>query len=58
MVVSPNPAVIRELCEPLPDFMTNARRLLMLSAVFFAFFVVGAIFANAPAEEEVVDVGV
>ncbi|KAI4284617.1 MAG: hypothetical protein L6R35_004861 [Caloplaca aegaea] len=30
--------------------MTNARRLLILSAVFFAFFVVGAIFANAPAE--------
>lgn len=31
--------------------MTSARRLLMLSAVFFAFFVVGAIFANAPANE-------
>ena len=34
---------------PFPDFMTKARRLLMLSAVFFAFFEVGAIFAYAPA---------
>ncbi len=33
--------------------MTSARRLLMLSAVFLAFFVVGAIFAYAPAEKEV-----
>lgn len=40
---------------PLPDFMTNARRLLILSAVFFAFLVVGAIFANAPARDQVVE---
>ena len=36
--------------QPLPDFITSARRLLMLSAVFFAFLVVGAIFASAPAD--------
>jgi hypothetical protein len=33
----------RRMFSPLPDFITSARRELMLSAVFFAFF--GAIVA-------------
>ena len=46
----PNWAIRRWSTLPFPDFMTSANRELMLSAVFFAFFV-GAIVALKEAVE-------